>query len=380
MTTEELTRRLTPRLTRRILAGISVDKPITTALICAHNQVSRLRAVLPAASKGSSEPPTGIRYLIRRAGVAARLFAAGALTIREVRGGGFDAVVLIDDLNVALVALPMLALAILPGGPALAAICHEPRPRNRWSGGGMYVERGALHRVLHALYRRLDLVLVHGERSRAEFRSTWGPTRTAVIPHGNEGMLAKRDLPPADEERILFFGDWRRSKGLPELMEAFDQLRERRPEARLTIAGTPYADGRPEAVRAWAREHGEAVSVIDSYVPIERLPDVFGPARVVVTPYVAGSQSGVLHLAMSFGRAVVSSDVGELGSTVADGETGRVVPAGDVAALAEALERVVADPKIADRLGRAARERMRSEAGWDRVAAKLELELTAVAG
>ena len=113
--------------------------------------------------------------------------------------------------------------------------------------------------------------------------------------------------------------------------------------------------------------------MIDSYVPIERLPDVFGPARVVVTPYVAGSQSGVLHLAMSFGRAVVSSDVGELGSTVADGETGRVVPAGDVAALAEALERGVADPKIADR-------RMRSEAGWDRVAAKLELELTGVAG
>ena len=230
-----------------------------------------------------------------------------------MRGGGFDAVVLIDDLNVALAALPMLALAILPGGPPLAAICHEPRPRNRWSGGGMYVERGALHRVLHALYRHLDLVLVHGERSRAEFQSTWGPTPTAVIPHGNEGMLAKRDLPPADEERILFFGDWRRSKGLPELMEAFDQLRERRPEARLTIAGTPYADGRPEAVRAWAREHGEAVSVIDSYVP--------------TSPNVADCPAGTYHLLFR-GEPVVNDATGAPVCVTADanGNAGSATP------------------------------------------------------
>ncbi|MGH2928713.1 MAG: glycosyltransferase family 4 protein, partial [Solirubrobacteraceae bacterium] len=194
-----------------------------------------------------------------------------------------------------------------------------------------------------------------------------------------EGMLAPAALPSAPEERILFFGDWRRSKGLPELMRAFDRLHERRPAARLTIAGTPYRDADPEAVRAWARGHGDAVTVIDRYVPIEDLPRLFGDARVVATPYVAGSQSGVLHLAMSFGRAVVCSDVGELGATVSDGETGRVVPAGDVEALVGALEAVIGDPAEAERLGRAARAWMLAEAGWDRVAARVEQELQALA-
>lgn len=340
--------------------------------------VATIRAALPAAARYGGEPPTGWRYLRRRAGVAARLAAAGAMTVAEVRRGRFDAVILVDDLNIALATLPMLLLAWLPGGPALAAICHEPRPRNRWATDGMYAESSVLRAALAALYRRLDLVLVHGERSRADVVDRWSPARVAVIRHGNAGILAPQLLAPADEERILFFGDWRRSKGLPELMEAFDLLRRRRPQARLTIAGTPYPDARPETVRSWAQGHGEAVTVIDQYVPLEQLPSIFGSARVVATPYVAGSQSGVLHLAMSFGRAVVTSDTGELGATVIDGDTGRVVPAGDVPALAQALEQVAGDPERAERLGRAGRDWMLSNADWTAVAADLERELEAV--
>jgi glycosyltransferase involved in cell wall biosynthesis len=337
-----------------------------------------LRAVLPAASGYMSEPPVGWRYLVRRAGVAFRLIAAGVRTVWEVRRGRFDTALLVDDLNVSLAAAAPLVLSFLPGGPVLATVCHEPRPRNRWSAGAIYARSRALRMLLLTLYRRVDLVLVHGDRSRDEFEATWRRGRAAVIPHGHAGSLAPRELPPAAEARILFFGDWRRSKGMPELMQAFDTVRRRRPEVTLTIAGTPYPDAEPERVRAWAARHGDAVSLIDRYVPLEQVPDLFMEARVVVTPYVAGSQSGVVHLAMSFGRAVVSSDVGELGRTVVHAETGYVVPAGDVDALAEALERLVSDPAAAERFGRAARTRMLSEASWDDVAARLESHLVSV--
>jgi glycosyltransferase involved in cell wall biosynthesis len=304
-----------------------------------------------------------------------RLAAAGARTVWEVRRGQFDAVVVADDLSITLAAVAPLVLALLPGGPLLAIICHEPRPRNRWSHGAIYAQSTSLQALLSAVYRRMDLVLVHGDRSRADFEAAWPGAQAAVMPHGNAATLAPRELAPATEERILFFGDWRRSKGMPELMAAFDLVRRRRPEVSLTIAGTPYPDAEPEKVRAWAARHGDAVSLIDRYVPLEQLPAVFGKARVVVTPYIAGSQSGVLHLAMSFGRAVVSSDIGELGRTVINGETGYVVTAGDVEALADALERAVSDPDAAARLGHAARRRMLSEAGWDSVAATLESQL-----
>ncbi|WP_345775096.1 glycosyltransferase [Dietzia cinnamea] len=74
-------------------------------------------------------------------------------------------------------------------------------------------------------------------------------------------------------------------------------------------------------------------------------------ARVVVTPYLRASQSGVVHLAFSHARPVVSTDVGDLAEAVHDGESGLLVPPGDVAALARALERLLVDPALAERLG-----------------------------
>jgi glycosyltransferase involved in cell wall biosynthesis len=179
------------------------------------------------------------------------------------------------------------------------------------------------------------------------------------------------DNPPgtASEERILFFGDWRKVKGLGVLMEAFDELATRRPTARLTIAGTPSdADYNSAVVRDWARRHGDRVEVIDRYVPLEEVPDVFGRARVVANPYLVGFQSAVVHLAMSMGRAVVASDVGDLPDAVLHGQTGRVVPPGDASALANALEYVIADPDVAASYGRAGREHAERHGRWEDVA------------
>jgi D-inositol-3-phosphate glycosyltransferase len=52
---------------------------------------------------------------------------------------------------------------------------------------------------------------------------------------------------------------------------------------------------------------------------------------------------------------------------VVDGETGILVPPGDVDALREALERLLADEGLRRRLGDAARERVRTHFSWDGV-------------
>ena len=71
--------------------------------------------------------------------------------------------------------------------------------------------------------------------------------------------------------------------------------------------------------------------------------------------------------AMAHGRPVVASAVGGLRDLVVDGETGLVVPPGDVAALRAALERLLADPELRRRLGAAARERARTRLSWETV-------------
>jgi starch synthase len=76
---------------------------------------------------------------------------------------------------------------------------------------------------------------------------------------------------------------------------------------------------------------------------------------------------------------VVASRVGGIPEVVDDGETGLLVPADDPAALAEALNAVIADPARADAMGAAGRKRAVAEFGWDAIAAQtaaLYAELT----
>lgn len=337
--------------------------------LASHSGPSRMRAVLTPPIRSADLPDSRARYLLRRAGVAARLTRSWARINREARTGGYEAIVIAEDLALTLSAVGAGALTVGPRRPKLGIVCHNVRPFNRWSGEELFEDSSASLGPLARVYPRSDVVFVHGEKSLAEFRETWPESNLAVIPHGDEAIFGDEPPPPSDEERILFFGDWRKVKGLAVLMEAFDLLAERMPRARLTIAGTPApADFDPEAVRAWASRHDGRVEVIDAYVPVEEVRGIFGSARLVCTPYLVGYQSGVVHLAQTMARAVVSADVGDLGSAVIDGETGRLVPPGDPQALADALQEVLADPGLANRMGEAGHARLRTGSSWESIA------------
>ena len=342
---------------------------------------ARMRAVLTPPVPATEEPSSRLAATARRAWIAGRHVAFWTRLYRELGRGRYDVALLSLDLTLSLTAGAALLLTALPGRTALAAVCHNVRPFNRWAGEELFASSPLMLALLRRLYPRLDLVLVHGERSRSEFEELWPPSRLAVIPHGDERILGGDPPPPSDEDRLLFFGDWRKVKGLPVLMDAFDELAARRPQVQLTIAGTPsHADGDPQAVVDWAREHGPRVEVIDHYVPVEQVPSVFHRARVVVTPYLVGYQSGVVHLAMTMGRAVVASDVGDLSSVVEDGQTGRLVPPGDAGALAAAIEEVVLDRDLAERLGAEGRRRVLEGSSWERVAETTEAALGSLPG
>ena len=86
---------------------------------------------------------------------------------------------------------------------------------------------------------------------------------------------------------------------------------------------------------------------------------------------------------MACGTAVVGSRVGGIPEVVEDGVTGLLVPAGDPAALAVALNTIVCDPALAKTAGQAGRDRAVAEFGWRAVAqqtAALYSELVSDAG
>ena len=101
------------------------------------------------------------------------------------------------------------------------------------------------------------------------------------------------------------------------------------------------------------------------WVAHDELLRLYERAAVVVCPSLREGFGVSCAEAMAHGRPVVASAVGGLRDLVVDGETGLLVPPGDVAALRAALERLLADAELRRRLGAAARARAAEHFSWD---------------
>jgi glycosyltransferase involved in cell wall biosynthesis len=261
--------------------------------------------------------------------------------------------------------------------PVMVDVVHEPRPvSHRRRRGGLHRRSPLLRSGLSAAYRRMDAVLVLGDGAAAAMRRAWPDVRRVeVMPHGDEGVfaaLAQAPVPAADATPpvVLFFGTWTRYKGLDLLLDAFELLRRDLPDARLVLAGAPAADVDVITLLGRAAAIG-GVDARPGYVPSADVAGLVGSSRVVVAPYLTATQSGVVHVAQTFCRPVVATDVGDLAAVVRHGETGLLVPAGDAQALAWALARLLSDPAEAARLGRNAQRRLAEEGSWTQVAARV---------
>ncbi|PRC49726.1 glycosyl transferase family 1, partial [Mycobacterium sp. ITM-2017-0098] len=114
---------------------------------------------------------------------------------------------------------------------------------------------------------------------------------------------------------------WAKYKGIDVLLEAFGRVRAEMPESRMVLAGDVGADVDLTAVLDRARQIGN-VDARPGYVAVEDVAPLFDAARVVAVPYIRATQSGVAHLAFTFGRPVIASNIGDLPEVIQDGVTG----------------------------------------------------------
>lgn len=89
------------------------------------------------------------------------------------------------------------------------------------------------------------------------------------------------------------------------------------------------------------------------------VPGVLAGCDVFCLPSLAEGMPLVVLEAMAQAKPVVATAVGGTPELVVDGETGILVPPGDAGELRQALGRILGDPELAARLGRAGRERVR---------------------
>ena len=153
--------------------------------------------------------------------------------------------------------------------------------------------------------------------------------------------------PPPESTRLVAIGRLIPIKGFDVLLAAFEQARRRLPELTLEIAGSGPLE---VELRAAAGAGVTFLGRVPAGPVLERAAIVVVPSR--------GEGFGLVALeAAERGRAAIVSDVGGLPEIVADGETGEVVPVGDVSALADAIVRLAGDADRARAYGSAARRR-----------------------
>ena len=148
--------------------------------------------------------------------------------------------------------------------------------------------------------------------------------------------------------------DW---KGWRELMAAFAAVAGRHSAARLLLVGCE-----PDAEREKVEGEAASLGIEDRLLtlPYRRdMPEVLGACDVVADASWAGTGiTGTVREAMAMGRAVVATDCAGNRELVLDREDGLLVPQRDVPALGAALDELLGDPALRERLGGAARQRV----------------------
>lgn len=156
--------------------------------------------------------------------------------------------------------------------------------------------------------------------------------------------------PLPSRPRALFVGVLERYKGVDLLPHAWRRVAERVPDAQLRIIGDgPRRDIVERLVRADSRVSWERL------VPTEQVAAELDAATCLVLPSRREGMGRVVVEAFCRGRAVVGTRGGGIEDLVRDGENGLLVPQDDVAALADALVRLLSTGDLAQRLAFGAR-------------------------
>jgi glycosyltransferase involved in cell wall biosynthesis len=218
--------------------------------------------------------------------------------------------------------------------------------------------------------RRAAALLITTDAARAKLHVRNLPV--TLIPPGVDlsafplaSQPASRDRPPT----AVFLANLRAHKGIFTLLDAFEEVARRLPDARLIVAG-----GGPDEAAVRSRvENSPSARRIELLGPVApgQVPAVLARADVSCQPAHGEPFGWSAVEAMACGLPVVATDAGGLATVVPDA-AGVKVPVGDARALATALEALLRNPARCAAMGRAGREAVATTYDWPGIIDRLE--------
>ncbi|HEX3177581.1 MAG TPA: glycosyltransferase family 4 protein [Methylomirabilota bacterium] len=173
---------------------------------------------------------------------------------------------------------------------------------------------------------------------------------------GIEGTAIRRELGLSPADRLVTQVGVRSWRGWRDVVTAMATIAHKEPRARLLFVGVPAP--RVAEIARQARDAGVEDRVLTLPTRTD-VPAILAASDVVVDASYAGAGiTGSIREALACERPVVATAVEGMPELVRDGETGRLVPPRDPAALAEAVLATLADPTAAQTMARAGRKRV----------------------
>jgi glycosyltransferase involved in cell wall biosynthesis len=226
---------------------------------------------------------------------------------------------------------------------------------------------GRNQRILEVLRRDVDAVTVVSNALGEVLRANDVPVHTTVhnalklapTPPAEDAVAAFRARQGLAGKQVLAIGGrLHEQKGVGKLLEMLALLAPKFPDLRLLVMGKREVYDGEFAPRA------AALGVADRVVPTgwlgpDELPLAYAATDVFVTPSICFDTFGLVNLeAMEHAKPVVATSFGGSREVVLHGETGFIENPFDVAAYAGWIERLLADPVLAQHMGAAGRRRL----------------------
>jgi glycosyltransferase involved in cell wall biosynthesis len=253
-----------------------------------------------------------------------------------------------------------LLLRRLKGRAALVHTVHN--------ADAYHDDAGLQGRGYRGLLDRFDALVVHGDTTRAALVARGVDAgRIHVTPHppmrlapATAADLAA--LPAPTRPRLLFFGTIRPYKSVDLLVEACIALWRQGHDFELVLAGKPFMDVAP--ILAAVAQSGFADRLLTDFgfLSESRLDAHMARAAIIAFPYRHIDSSGAFLSALHHGKAMVTSDAGMFGQ-LPDGVAARA-PAGNAAALGQALLPLIESAAIRQDYGARARAYGEQMGSW----------------
>jgi len=233
--------------------------------------------------------------------------------------------------------------------------------------------------ILRTMCRELDGIIVHEEEHINILRSVFDtdPAKIFLIPHGARVMDpvpdARKKLGLEDKKVILLTGYLWHTKCFEKIVDLFPRIVEKVPDAWLVLSSRPrmlefntYRRMLLEKINnSPARDR---IEVFRGRFPQKTFDTILSASDLIVLPYTAGAQSGMMAHAMTFGKPLVTSNLAVFVDTLEKSGAGFYAETDD-----EYVDRIVTlltDPEVYKRFSRNALTYVKKNISWDIVARK----------